>query len=48
MFYKELIKVLFVENINKQEAIQLEKYVNNLIMNVNDMIDEVEIKQRKD
>lgn len=43
-FYKQLIKVLFVDQINKQEAILLEKEVNMLIMNMNDLIDEVEIR----
>ena len=40
--------MLFVDQINKQEAILLEKEVNMLIMNMNDLIDEVEIRQRKD
>mmetsp|Transcript_15994 Transcript_15994/g.15401 ORF Transcript_15994/g.15401 Transcript_15994/m.15401 type:complete len:82 (+) Transcript_15994:1645-1890(+) len=42
-----MIQVLFVETIDKAIAINLEKLVNNLIMNVNDLIDDIEIRQRK-
>ena len=45
MFYKELIKVLFMDQVDKQAAIQMEKRVNMIIMSINDQIDEIEIRQ---
>ena len=47
MFYKDLIKILFVESMDKDVAINMEKKINNLIMSVNDQIDEIEIRQAK-
>lgn len=48
IFYKDLIKVLFMDQINKEQAIAMERKVNMLIMSINDQIDEIEIRQRKD
>jgi hypothetical protein len=44
LMYKDLIKILFLDQIDKEVAIQMEKKFNNLIMGVNDHIDEIEIK----
>jgi hypothetical protein len=44
MFYKDLIKILFTETMDKKVAIEMEKKVNNIIMSVNDQIDEIEIR----
>ena len=35
-FYKDLIKILFMDTIDKELAISMEKKVNNLIMSIND------------
>lgn len=48
MFYKDLIKILFLDTIDKKVAIEMEKKVNNIIMSVNDHIDEIEIRQFKE
>ena len=34
-----------MDTIDKQEAIQMEKKVNMIIMSINDQIDEIEIRQ---
>lgn len=43
VFYKALINVVMAEEINKKEALALEKKANQLIMSVDDAINEVEI-----
>ena len=43
-FYKDLLKVVLSDPISKNDAMNLERKVNELILSVNDSIDEVEIK----
>lgn len=45
MFYKDLIKILFMDSVDSNVAVSMEKRINMLIMSVNDHIDEIEIRQ---
>jgi hypothetical protein len=48
LLYKDLLKVLFSDKIDPEKAIAMERQVNLLIMSVNDTIDEIEIRQRRE
>ena len=45
LFYKDLLKILFVDQVDKELAIKMENKMNILIMTINDQIDEIEIRQ---
>eukprot|EP00347_Sterkiella_histriomuscorum_P004300 403360973 len=47
-YYKDLIKILFMDSVDTNVAVQMEKRINMLIMSVNDQIDEIEIRQEKE